>query len=63
MRLVTFVPKKGAAPRVGVVRDGDQVVDLTQGKGSLGRVSEAVGHVLEFSAPGELERESACLER
>ncbi len=33
MRLVTFVPKKGAAPRVGVVRDGDQVVDLTQARG------------------------------
>ena len=31
MRLVTFVPKKGVAPRVGVVRDGSQVVDLTQG--------------------------------
>ena len=30
MRLVTFVPKKGAAPRVGIVREGYQVVDLTQ---------------------------------
>jgi 2-keto-4-pentenoate hydratase/2-oxohepta-3-ene-1,7-dioic acid hydratase in catechol pathway len=30
MRLVTFVPKKGAAPRVGLVRDGSQVIDLTQ---------------------------------
>lgn len=30
MRLVTFVPKKGAAPRVGLVREGGQVVDLTQ---------------------------------
>src|SRR5262245_47179132 len=34
MRLVTFVPKKGAAPRVGVVREGYQVVDLSQAKGS-----------------------------
>ena len=33
MRLVTFVPKKGAAPRVGLVRDGNQVVDLTQAGG------------------------------
>jgi 2-keto-4-pentenoate hydratase/2-oxohepta-3-ene-1,7-dioic acid hydratase in catechol pathway len=31
MRLVTFVPKKGAAPRVGVVRAGAEVVDPTQG--------------------------------
>jgi 2-keto-4-pentenoate hydratase/2-oxohepta-3-ene-1,7-dioic acid hydratase in catechol pathway len=30
VRLVTFVPKKGAAARVGLVRDGSQVVDLTQ---------------------------------
>ena len=29
MRLVTFVPKRGAAPRVGIVREGYQVVDLT----------------------------------
>jgi 2-keto-4-pentenoate hydratase/2-oxohepta-3-ene-1,7-dioic acid hydratase in catechol pathway len=28
MRFVTFIPKKGAAPRVGVVREGSQVVDL-----------------------------------
>jgi 2-keto-4-pentenoate hydratase/2-oxohepta-3-ene-1,7-dioic acid hydratase in catechol pathway len=28
MRLVTFVPGKGAAPRVGVVRDEREVVDL-----------------------------------
>jgi 2-keto-4-pentenoate hydratase/2-oxohepta-3-ene-1,7-dioic acid hydratase in catechol pathway len=27
---VTFVPKKGAAPRVGLMRDGNQVVDLAQ---------------------------------
>jgi 2-keto-4-pentenoate hydratase/2-oxohepta-3-ene-1,7-dioic acid hydratase in catechol pathway len=33
MRLVTFVPKRGAAPRVGLVRDGNQVVDLTQAGG------------------------------
>jgi hypothetical protein len=30
MRLVTFVPKRGAAPGVGLVRDGEQVVDLAQ---------------------------------
>ena len=30
MRLVTFVPKRGATPRVGIVREGYQVVDLTQ---------------------------------
>ena len=30
MRLVTFVPKRGAAPRVGIVREGYQVVDLMQ---------------------------------
>ena len=29
MRLVTFVPKKGAAPRVGLVRDEREVIDLT----------------------------------
>ncbi len=29
MRLVTFVPKKGAAPRVGLVHGGGQVIDLT----------------------------------
>ena len=28
MRLVTFVPKKGAAARVGLVRDGREVIDL-----------------------------------
>jgi len=27
---VTFVPKRGATPRVGIVREGYQVVDLTQ---------------------------------
>jgi 2-keto-4-pentenoate hydratase/2-oxohepta-3-ene-1,7-dioic acid hydratase in catechol pathway len=30
VRLVTFVPKRGAAPRVGIVREGYQVVDLTR---------------------------------
>ena len=30
MRLVTFVPKRGATPRVGIVREAYQVVDLTQ---------------------------------
>ena len=30
MRFVTFVPKKGASPRVGLVRDDSQVVDLAQ---------------------------------
>ena len=30
MRLVTFVPGKGAVPRVGLVRAGGQVVDLVQ---------------------------------
>ena len=30
MRLVTFVPKRGATSRVGIVREGYQVVDLTQ---------------------------------
>jgi 2-keto-4-pentenoate hydratase/2-oxohepta-3-ene-1,7-dioic acid hydratase in catechol pathway len=30
VRLVTFVPKKGAAPRTGLVRDASHVVDLTQ---------------------------------
>ena len=30
MRLVTFLPRRGAAPRVGIVREGYQVVDLTQ---------------------------------
>lgn len=29
MRLVTFVPGKGAAPRVGLVRDEREVIDLT----------------------------------
>jgi 2-keto-4-pentenoate hydratase/2-oxohepta-3-ene-1,7-dioic acid hydratase in catechol pathway len=33
MRLVTFAPEKGAAPRVGLVRDGNQVLDLTQAGG------------------------------
>jgi len=33
MRLVTFVPKKGAAPRVGLVHGGNQVLDLTQAGG------------------------------
>ncbi|MBI3042971.1 MAG: fumarylacetoacetate hydrolase family protein [Betaproteobacteria bacterium] len=33
MRLVTFAPGKGAALRVGLVRDGDQVVDLAQAGG------------------------------
>lgn len=33
MKFVTFVPKKGAAPRVGVVREANQVVDLTLGAG------------------------------
>jgi 2-keto-4-pentenoate hydratase/2-oxohepta-3-ene-1,7-dioic acid hydratase in catechol pathway len=31
MRLVTFVPKKGAAPRVGVLHGGNHVLDVTQG--------------------------------
>ena len=31
MRLVTFVPKKGAAPRVGVLHGGNHVLDLAQG--------------------------------
>jgi 2-keto-4-pentenoate hydratase/2-oxohepta-3-ene-1,7-dioic acid hydratase in catechol pathway len=30
MRLVTFVPKKGAAPRVGVLHGGNHVIDLAQ---------------------------------
>jgi 2-keto-4-pentenoate hydratase/2-oxohepta-3-ene-1,7-dioic acid hydratase in catechol pathway len=29
MRLVTFVPKKGAAPRVGVLHGGNHVLDVT----------------------------------
>jgi 2-keto-4-pentenoate hydratase/2-oxohepta-3-ene-1,7-dioic acid hydratase in catechol pathway len=33
LRLVTYVPKKGAAGRVGLVRGGDQVVDLAQAGG------------------------------
>jgi len=33
MRLVTFVPKKGAAPRVGLMHGGNQVIDLTQVRG------------------------------
>ena len=30
MRLVTFVPKKGAAPRVGLMHGGNHLIDLTQ---------------------------------
>ncbi|MCC7486692.1 MAG: fumarylacetoacetate hydrolase family protein [Burkholderiales bacterium] len=30
MRLVTFAPARGAAPRVGLIRDGDRVVDLAR---------------------------------
>ena len=30
MRLVTFVPKKGAAPRVGVLHGGNHVLDVTR---------------------------------
>ena len=33
MRLVTFVPKKGAAPRVGLMHGGNHVIDLTQVRG------------------------------
>lgn len=33
MRLVTFAPGAGAAPRVGLVRDGKQVIDLSQAGG------------------------------
>jgi len=29
MRLVTFSPQAGGAPRVGMLRDGDEVIDLT----------------------------------
>lgn len=29
MRLITFIPQSGAAPRVGLLRDGNQVIDLT----------------------------------
>jgi len=29
MRLVTFSPRAGGAPRVGMLRDGDEVIDLT----------------------------------
>ena len=32
MRLVTFVPKKGAAPRVGLMHGGNHLVDLAQGR-------------------------------
>jgi 2-keto-4-pentenoate hydratase/2-oxohepta-3-ene-1,7-dioic acid hydratase in catechol pathway len=30
VRLLTFVPKKGAAPRVGLMHGGNQLLDLTQ---------------------------------
>lgn len=33
MRLVTFAPRAGAALRVGLVRDGGQVIDLSQAGG------------------------------
>ena len=33
MRLVTFVPRKGAAPRVGLMHGGNHVIDLTQAGG------------------------------
>jgi 2-keto-4-pentenoate hydratase/2-oxohepta-3-ene-1,7-dioic acid hydratase in catechol pathway len=33
MRLVTFAPKAGAALRVGLVRDGEQVIDVSQASG------------------------------
>ncbi len=33
MRLVTFAPRKGAALRVGLVRDGKQVIDLVEAGG------------------------------
>ena len=33
MRLVTFVPKMGAAPRVGLMHGGNHVIDLTQAGG------------------------------
>jgi len=33
MRLVTFVPKKGAAPRVGLMRGGNHVIDLARAAG------------------------------
>ncbi|HEU0290831.1 MAG TPA: fumarylacetoacetate hydrolase family protein [Burkholderiales bacterium] len=33
MRLVTFVPKKGAAPRVGLMHGGNHVIDLAQAGG------------------------------
>ena len=33
MRLVTFAPRSGGAPRVGLVRDGDMVVDLSRAGG------------------------------
>jgi 2-keto-4-pentenoate hydratase/2-oxohepta-3-ene-1,7-dioic acid hydratase in catechol pathway len=29
MRLVTFSPQSGGAPRIGMLRDGDEVIDLT----------------------------------
>jgi 2-keto-4-pentenoate hydratase/2-oxohepta-3-ene-1,7-dioic acid hydratase in catechol pathway len=32
MRLVTFIPKKGAAPRVGVLHGGNHLLDLAQAK-------------------------------
>ena len=34
MRLITFVPKKGAAPRVGLMHGGNHLIDLTQVRGS-----------------------------
>jgi 2-keto-4-pentenoate hydratase/2-oxohepta-3-ene-1,7-dioic acid hydratase in catechol pathway len=33
MRLVTFVPKKGAAPRVGLMHGGNHLIDLTRAGG------------------------------
>ena len=33
MRLVTFTPQSGGSPRVGLVREGKQVVDLTRAGG------------------------------
>ena len=33
MRLVTFAPKKGAAPRVGLMHGGNRVIDLARAGG------------------------------
>ena len=34
MRLLTFVPKKGAAPRAGLMHGGNHLIDLTQAGGN-----------------------------